>query len=91
MDVGCSLWGFGTSTMTLQHCLGLAIYEFSKNPPPSAQHNSVRVDPDAHPQHIKEHLSVYGGFEGQSTDKTIRKSTKYAFKLVKCTSQGGAY
>jgi hypothetical protein len=31
MDVGCSSRGFGASTMTLQHHLGSALPQFSKN------------------------------------------------------------
>ena len=37
MDVGCSLQGFGASTMTLQHHLDFAMPPISKNPPSLAQ------------------------------------------------------
>ncbi len=51
MDVGCSPWGFGASTMTLQHHSGSAIPQLSKNSPLTC--NSVRVHPYTHSQHIK--------------------------------------
>ncbi len=53
MYVGCNLRGFGASTMTLQHCSGLAYINFLKIHPHLHKHNSVRVDPYAHPQLIK--------------------------------------
>ena len=63
MDVGCSLRGFGASTMTLQHPSGPALHiNFLKIHPHLHKHNihphlhkrnSVRVDSYAHPQLIK--------------------------------------
>ncbi len=54
MYVGYSQWGFGASTMTLQHRLGPARYiNFLKIHPHLHKRNSVMVDPYAHPQLIK--------------------------------------
>ncbi len=56
MDVGCSLWRCGASTITWQHYLDSALLPNSLKSIPDLHRqnsNSVNVDPDAHPQHIK--------------------------------------
>ena len=53
MDVGCSLPGFGASTMILQHHSGPALHKLLKIHPHLHKHNSVRVHPYAHPFLIK--------------------------------------
>ncbi len=62
MDVGCNLWGFGASTMTLQHHSGPALQNILKIHPHLHKRNihphlhkgnSVRVDSYPHPQLIK--------------------------------------
>ena len=45
MDVGCSLQGFGASTMTLQHHLDFAMHLIYKNPPPPAQVKQCKGQP----------------------------------------------
>ncbi len=59
MDVGCSPWVFGASTMTLQHHSGSALPQLSENPSLTYRRNSVRVYPYAHPQHIKALNTLY--------------------------------
>ena len=54
MDVGCSLWGFNASTMTLQHHSDTPTpLNFPKIHTHLQRCISIRVYPHAHPQHIK--------------------------------------
>ena len=53
MDVGCSLKLFVDSTTTPQHHLLSITPKLPKIQPHLHRHTSVRVDPYAHPQHIK--------------------------------------
>ncbi len=66
---GCSLWGFGASTITPHHHSDLAMPNFPKIHPHQYRRNSVRVHPYAHPQHLKvlkHFLYIQYGCEMQS-------------------------
>jgi hypothetical protein len=53
MDVGHIQWGFAASTMTSQHHTGSAIPHYPKIHPRLHMYYGIRVDPYAHPQHLK--------------------------------------